>query len=164
MRQIDLQAHTNFERLSPSLRWHIRDRARRARQYGPIPVATVPLPETPREAQLIVDAAALDAGADTIVAARVLHRIARSLRQRHQEGYPMGKLNAVAERIKAKHEVYGRKADDWNDRLDQLDRREPDAFAMGDAAIEEKEVELGDMESMVRGLSNLPNVSGSGQS
>lgn len=84
------------------------------------------------------------------VEARVAHQTKREAR--------MSKLGAIAERIAAKKEAHDKKADEWAARLDALDRREPDAFAIGDAVIGEREADLTDMESSMRTLSNLPNV------
>jgi len=42
--------------------------------------------------------------------------------------------------------------------LNKLDAREPEAFAIGDAVISERETDLTDMERSMRTLSNLPNV------
>lgn len=75
-----------------------------------------------------------------------------------QEGKRVSKLGAVAERIAAKKAAHDAKADEWAKRLDALDQREPAAFAIGEAVIDEREHDLADMESSMRGLSNLPNV------
>lgn len=75
-----------------------------------------------------------------------------------QEGGRVSKLGAISERIAAKKLAHDKKADEWAARLDALDMREPDAFAIGDAVIAERETDLGDMESNMRKLSNLPNV------
>jgi hypothetical protein len=53
---------------------------RKVDQPDPIPVATVPPPETPVEAKLIVDPGVLDATTDRIVAKRVMTDIARNER------------------------------------------------------------------------------------
>lgn len=71
----------------------------------------------------------------------------------------MANLSDIADRIKAKKEAYVAKADEWARRLDALDHKEPEAFAAGDAAVAWQEKEINDMESMVKGLSNLPPVS-----
>jgi hypothetical protein len=44
-----------------------------------------------------------------------------------------------------------------------LDKREPEAFAVGDAVIAEREADLSGMEQDLRTLSNLP-LAGSGGS
>lgn len=95
--------------------------------------------------QAIADAA------DRITAARVVTQMVR-------EGKPLSKLGEIGLRIAAKKEAHDRKADEWAQRLDALDKREPGAFAIGDAVIEERESDLRDMERTMRTLSNLPNV------
>jgi hypothetical protein len=79
-----------------------------------------------------------------------------------KEGKRVSKLGAIADRIKSKKDAHDAKADEWAARLDALDKREPDAFAIGDAVIEERESDLSDMESTMRTLGNLPNVVSSG--
>jgi hypothetical protein len=76
------------------------------------------------------------------------------------EGKRVNKLAEAADRIKRKKLAHDAKGDEWLKRLDAIDAREPEAFAAGDAAIEEREVDLADMEATVRALSNLPNGSG----
>ena len=76
---------------------------------------------------------------------------------------PMTKLSAIADRIKAKKAMHDAKADEWAARLDALDKREPQAFAVGDAVIAERETDLAGMEQDLRTLSNLP-LAGSGGS
>lgn len=76
-----------------------------------------------------------------------------------QEGKRMNKLAEAADRIKAKKAAHDAKGDEWLKRLDALDAREPGAFAAGDAAIEEREVDLGDMESTIKTLGNGAEVS-----
>jgi len=75
-----------------------------------------------------------------------------------KEGKRMSRLGSIAERIAAKKLAHDSKADEWAQRLDALDRREPEAFAIGDAVIEERETDLADMEKNMRSISNLPNV------
>jgi hypothetical protein len=72
----------------------------------------------------------------------------------------MSKLSEVASRIKQKKAAYDAKADEWGRRLDALDRREPEAFAVGDAVVAEREMDLKSMESDLRQLSNLPLTEG----
>lgn len=68
----------------------------------------------------------------------------------------MSKLSEAADRLARKKVVHDNKGDEWNRRLDALDQLEPAAFAMGDAAITEREVDLAGMENTIRTLSNLP--------
>lgn len=89
--------------------------------------------------------------ADRITAARVVKEMVR-------EGKPLSKLGEIGLRIAAKKEAHDRKADELAARLDAIDKREPAAFAIGDAVIEEREMDLRDMERSMRALSNLPNV------
>ena len=74
------------------------------------------------------------------------------------EGKRVSKLGEIAARIAEKKASHDAKADEWAQRLDALDRREPAAFAIGDAVIEERELDLHDMERNMRQISNLPNV------
>src|ERR1700726_4981322 len=79
------------------------------------------------------------------------------------EGKRVSKLSEIADRIKTKKAAHDTKADEWAARLDEIERREPHAFAAGDAVIAEREADLAQMESTMRTLSNLPLV-GSDQS
>lgn len=74
------------------------------------------------------------------------------------EGKRVSKLAGISERIVQKKAAHDAKADEWAARLDALDRREPAAFAIGDAVIDEKEGDVAEMEKNMRTLSNLPNV------
>lgn len=102
-------------------------------------------------ASQLTDTEALKNGIERIVTARVLTHIAT-------EGKRLSKLGAMAERIAQKKAVHDAKADEWSQRLDALDKREPTAFAIGDAVIDERETDVADMERSMRSLSNLPNV------
>src|SRR5882762_200989 len=75
-----------------------------------------------------------------------------------KDGKRLSKLGEIGERIAAKKAAHDLKADEWADRLNKLDAREPEAFAIGDAVISERETDLADMERSMRTLSNLPNV------
>lgn len=81
-----------------------------------------------------------------------------------KEGKRLSKLGSIAERITAKKAAHDAKADEWALRLDAIDQREPAAFAIGDAVIDERETDLADMEREMRTLSNLPNVVSGGSS
>lgn len=72
----------------------------------------------------------------------------------------MASLASIAERIKEKKIAHAAKADEWAKRLDEVDKREPDAFKIGDAAVAEREQDLTSLENDLRVLSNLP-LSGS---
>lgn len=74
-----------------------------------------------------------------------------------QGGKPVSKLGAVADRIVAKKEAHDKKADEWAARLDAIDKKEPQAFAFGDAVIAERETDMTEMETNMRKISNLPN-------
>ena len=87
----------------------------------------------------------------------------RAEREKLWEEEAMSKLADIADRIKTKKESHERKADDWARRLDAIDRREPQAFAAGDAVIAERDADLSEMENTMRQLSNLP-LAGSGHS
>lgn len=102
------------------------------------------------EIAAVTSSEAIEGAADRLVAARVLSAVAREGR--------VSKLGAIADRIAEKKKAHDAKADEWALRLDALDRREPDAFAIGDAVIAEREGDLSDMERTMRSLGNLPNV------
>lgn len=104
--------------------------------------------EAAREIRAVTTEKVIEANANRIVA----------VRQGIKEGKRLSKLGAIADRIAAKKESHDRKADEWASRLDAIDRREPEAFAIGDAVIDEREADLSDMESTMRKVSNLPNV------
>lgn len=97
-------------------------------------------------------------------AARTNSTVAASVKLDHvltkaiEENKRVSKLGAIADRIKAKKEAHDKIADEWAERLDALDRREPDAFAAGHSVLEAREADLADMEATMRSLSNLPNV------
>jgi hypothetical protein len=78
-----------------------------------------------------------------------------------RKGRRMSKLAAIGDRIAQKKLAHDRKADEWAKRLNAVDEREQHAFAIGEAVIVEREADLADLESTVRGLSNLAD-SGSG--
>lgn len=71
----------------------------------------------------------------------------------------MSKLSAIADRIATKKQKHDAKADEWAARLDGLDAREPQAFAVGDAVVAEREQDMAQFESDMRQLSNLPLAS-----
>jgi hypothetical protein len=91
-------------------------------------------------------------------------RLDRVLEAGIKEGKRLSKLGSIAGRITAKKASHDAKADEWAARLDAIDEREPEAFAIGDAVIEERETDLADMEREMRTLSNLPNVVSGGSS
>jgi hypothetical protein len=103
---------------------------------------------------------------ETDITAAIWHSANRIAAQRAGivEGKRMSKLGAVADRIAAKKASHDAKADEWGARLDALDGREPEAFAIGDAVIAEREGDLAEMERTMRSLSNLPNVGSDGSS
>jgi hypothetical protein len=78
-----------------------------------------------------------------------------------RQGRPMTKLSAIADRIRLKKLAHDKVADDWAKRLDELDKREPEAFAAGHAVLAERETDLAGMESDLRALSNNGPLSGS---
>lgn len=72
----------------------------------------------------------------------------------------MANLSEIGARIAQKKAAHDAKADEWARRLDEVDRREPGAFAVGEAVLAEREHDLAQMESDLRTLSNLPLGSG----
>lgn len=79
-------------------------------------------------------------------------RTVHNLMQGHQQ---MSKLADVAERIKAKKLAHEARADAMAARLDKIDQREPEVFAIAEAAIDERMADLAGMEADMRSLSNL---------
>lgn len=75
----------------------------------------------------------------------------------------MTSMGAIGQRIAAKKAAHNAKADEWAARLDAVDALEPRAFAIGDAAVAEREDDLAQFESDMKVLSNLP-LAGSGSS
>ncbi len=82
--------------------------------------------------------------------------VARRKRERD-----MTKLSMIGDRIAAKMKAHNEKADEWARRLDAIDQREPQAFAVGDAVIAEREGDIRQFESDMKQLSNLPLLSSS---
>jgi hypothetical protein len=76
----------------------------------------------------------------------------------------VSKLAAIGDRIKTKKLAHDAKADEWAARLDAIEKREPAAFAIGDAVIAEREADLSEMEGTMRTLSNLPLAGSDGSS
>lgn len=99
-----------------------------------------------REIRAVTSETIIKANADRIT----------GIRQGINEGKRMSKLAAISERLVEKKIAHDKKADEWAMRLDALDQREPAAFAIGDAVIEEKEGDLAEMEKNMRTISNLP--------
>jgi hypothetical protein len=81
-----------------------------------------------------------------------------------RKGQTVSKLTAIGDRIKTKKLAHDAKADEWAARLDAIDKREPTAFAVGDAVIAEREADLTEMEGTMRTLSNLPLPGSDGSS
>lgn len=77
-----------------------------------------------------------------------------------REGRRMTKLSAIGDRIAAKKLAHDKKADEWAARLDEIDKREPAAFAIGDAAVAEREADLSELEGDLRKLGNIPLADG----
>jgi hypothetical protein len=70
-------------------------------------------------------------------------------------------LGGVLARMQQKKAHHGMVAADWATRLDELDKREPEAFAAGEAILSERETDMAEMEANVRALSNTrPLASG----
>lgn len=68
----------------------------------------------------------------------------------------MATLGSIGDRIAAKRAAHNAKAEEWAKRLDAVDALEPRAFAVGDAAVAEREQDLRQFESDMKVLSNLP--------
>lgn len=75
----------------------------------------------------------------------------------------MTTMGAIGQRIAAKKAKHDAKAEEWAARLDAVDALEPRAFAIGDAAVAEREQDIAQFESDMKVLSNLP-LAGSGGS
>lgn len=74
----------------------------------------------------------------------------------------MSKLAAIADRIARKKAEHDAKADEWAKRLDDIEKREPEVFAVGEHAVASREVDLKDMEETMRALGNLGPLQGDG--
>jgi hypothetical protein len=90
--------------------------------------------------------------------------VARALEpEQIKAGNGMSNLSEIGARITQKKASHDAIAEEWAKRLDALDKREPEAFAVGDAVLKEREADLAQMESDLRSLSNLA-LAGSGGS
>ena len=74
-----------------------------------------------------------------------------------KEGKKMSKLAEAAAGIAERKIAHDAKGDEWLRRLNAIKAREPEAFRIGDAVLDEREADLVDMENTMRQLSNLPN-------
>ncbi|MDE2470417.1 MAG: hypothetical protein KGL35_17145 [Bradyrhizobium sp.] len=102
-----------------------------------IPGATVPLPEGRREAQLLADPVALEAGADQIVAARVLRAVANNIREGRVSALPSRlteKLTKAAGVLARRVAASESRADALIAREAALAKREDEAFSPHEAA------------------------------
>jgi hypothetical protein len=106
------------------------------------------------EIHRITDPESIDSAADKIITARVLTTIANDARKDKR----LSKLAEAVAAIKDKKIAHDAKGQEWMDRLAKVGEREADAFAIGDAVIDEREADLREMEQTMRELSNLPNV------
>lgn len=111
-------------------------------------VAVAAIDQSAREVRAVTSEKTIRANAERLA----------GVRQGIKEGKRMSKLAEAADRIAKKKQVHDAKGDEWAARLDAIDKREPEAFAMGDAVISERETDLTEMERTMRTLSNLPNV------
>lgn len=89
---------------------------------------------------------------------RASGRFGAVLERNIREGRRVATLGSIGDRIAAKKAKHAAKAEEWALRLDRLDEIEPQAFAMGDAAVAEREEDIAQFEKDIRGLSNLPLV------
>ena len=71
----------------------------------------------------------------------------------------MGKLHQVAQRIASTKKTLEAQADKLALRLDELDKKGPDAFGNANAILDQHHADLDAMESELRQLSNLPLAS-----
>jgi hypothetical protein len=78
------------------------------------------------------------------------------------EGKRVSKLAEAVAAIKDKKLAHDAKGQEWMDRLAKITEREVEAYAIGDAVVNEREADLREMEATMRELGNLPNV-GSGK-
>ena len=89
------------------------------------------------------------------------NHLVQSIKDTKASLYPgLGGVLARMQEKKAQHNMV---AADWASRLDQLDKREPAAFAAADAILSERETDMAEMEANIKTLSNLP-FEASGQS
>jgi hypothetical protein len=72
------------------------------------------------------------------------------------QGQRMGKLQEIALRIAKTKESLDAEADKLSARLDEIDRKAPEAFTRGKAVIDQHSADLDAMEAELRQLSNVP--------
>jgi hypothetical protein len=68
----------------------------------------------------------------------------------------MGKLSEAASRIKAKKAAHDAMADDWNARMNAIDKTEARVKPMVEQVISERVADLAGLEADMRELSNFP--------
>lgn len=73
-----------------------------------------------------------------------------------RQGADVGKLSAIAERIRDTKKRLDDEADKLAARLDDIDAASPKAFDRGHAFIKSQQSEVDEIESTLRQLSNLP--------
>lgn len=71
------------------------------------------------------------------------------------DGRKMGKLSAVAQRISDTRRKLDDEADRLANRLDGLDKKAPEAFAVAHSVVDSQHADLDGMEAELRQLSNL---------
>lgn len=80
----------------------------------------------------------------------------RSVYRLIHKGAEMGKLSAIADRIKDTKARLEAEADKLGAKLDVIDKEAPKAFARGHAFIDAQAAEVAEIEDTLRQLSNLP--------
>lgn len=83
-------------------------------------------------------------------------RALRTVRALIREGANVGKLSAIAERIRDTKTRLESEADKLGAKLDMIDQAAPVAFQRGHAFIAAQHAEVNEIESTLRQLSNLP--------
>lgn len=83
-------------------------------------------------------------------------RALRTVRALIREGADVGKLSAIAERIRDTKKRLDDEADKLATRLDDIDHAAPKAFDRGHRFLDSQESEVNEIEETLRQLSNLP--------
>lgn len=83
-------------------------------------------------------------------------RALRTVRALIREGADVGKLSAIAERIRDTKTRLESEADKLGAKLDMIDKAAPVAFQRGHAFIAAQHAEVNEIEDTLRQLSNLP--------
>lgn len=85
-------------------------------------------------------------------------RALRIVRQCMRQGVDVGKLSAVADRIRKNKALLDMEADKLEVKLDAIDKLAPVAFKAGHAFLDSQKAEVAEIEGTLRELSRLTNA------